>query len=229
MSLDVIELAKKFLISYLDGKTCDYEVTHPWRKDSKFIILHSLRVHSYAMKIIENEFYDISNDDKLLIQTAAILHDIGKIHGNNEHAKYSAKIVKAWLDANKEAAFSINNIEKLIRIIETHSDKENNEDDLCSKILKDADILDEIGVLSIFMSSNRIDKNSPFFFNELLERLSTVEIKYCQEKMSLLNTGYAKTLLKNKMDFIEEFNQQLYFELEGTHDIRGLSPRSNIY
>lgn len=219
MSFDVIDIAKEFLISYLDEKTCDYEVTHPWRKDSKFIILHSLRVQSYAIKIIENEFYDISNDDKLIIQIAAILHDIGKIHGNNEHAKCSAKIVKDWVDSNEKAASRINDIEKLIRIIEAHSDKENYENDLCSKILKDADVLDEIGVLSIFMSSNRIDKNSPFFFNELLERLSTVEIKYCKEKMSLLNTGYAKTLLKNKMDFIEKFNQQLYVELEGTHEI----------
>lgn len=219
MSLDIFGIAKEFLKSYLDGKTCDYEVTHPWRKDSKFIILHSFRVQSYAIKIIENEFYNISNDDKLIIQIAAILHDIGKVHGNDEHAKYSAKIVKDWLDNNKEVASRVNDIEKLIRIIETHSDKENNENDLCSKILKDADILDEIGALSIFMSSNRIDKNSPFFFNELLERLSTVEIKFCQEKMSLLNTAYAKTLLKNKMDFIEKFNQQLYIELEGTHDI----------
>ncbi len=219
MDLNMIEEAKKFLAAYLEGKICDYEITHPWRKDSKFIILHSLRVHSYATKIIENEFCSISDDDRSIIEIAAILHDIGKIQSGEKHAKYSAEIVRRWLDSNTNIAGRIKDTNKLIRVIETHSDKEEKEKDLCSKIIKDADILDEIGALSIFMASNRVNKHSPFFFNDLLERLSTFELEFCERKMHQLNTSYGKKLLKEKMDFIEKFNEQLSSELDGTHDI----------
>lgn len=218
MDLNMIEEAKKFLATYLEGKICDYEITHPWRKDSKFIILHSLRVHSYATKIIENEFCSISDDDRNIIEIAAILHDIGKIESSEEHAKCSGGIVRQWLYNNVNIAKTIKDTDKLIKVIETHSDKESKEEDLCSKIIKDADILDEIGALSIFMAANRVDKHSPFFFNDLLERLSTFEMEFCERKMHQLNTTYGKKLLKDKMDFIEKFSEQLSSELDGTHD-----------
>lgn len=219
MSLSIIEEAKKYLIKNLQGKKCGYEVLHPWRTDSKFIILHSLRVHAYSIKIIENEFFDISYDDRIIIEMAAILHDIGKIESLEEHAMYSAKIVRQWMDNNADIAKAINDVDRLIKVIETHSDKDNRDDDLCCKIIKDADTLDEIGALSIFMTSNRVDRQSPFFFNDLLERLSTNEIEFCKRKMNQLNTDYGKKLLKDKMEFIEKFNEELSLELDGTHDI----------
>lgn len=38
MSINIMDEAKKFLLSYVEGKECEYDNTHPWRKDSKFII-----------------------------------------------------------------------------------------------------------------------------------------------------------------------------------------------
>lgn len=219
MNLNFIEEAKNFLISYLEEKTCEYETKHPWRKDSKFIILHSLRVHSYVLKIIDNEFKDISHSDKLIIELAAILHDIGKVEVCNEHAEASAKIVCNWLNSNSKIISGIDDWRKLIRIIETHSDKDCKENDICSAILKDADTLDEIGVLSIFMASNQVDRQSPFFFNELLERLDTFEIDFCKRKIEKLNTDYAKKILREKMEFIKNFNLQLAVEIKGTEEI----------
>jgi hypothetical protein len=64
MRVEIINATKEFLTEYLQGKTCNYEIKHPWRKDSEFILLHSLRGHSYALKIIENEFYEIAEEDK---------------------------------------------------------------------------------------------------------------------------------------------------------------------
>ncbi len=223
MRVEIINEAKKFLTEYSKGKTCDYEITHPWRKDSQFIILHSLRVHSYTLKIIENEFCGMSEEDRLIIEMAAILHDIGKIEAREGHARLSSEIVGRWLNNNVHIASKVNNIEKLLRIIETHSDKEIKEDDICSSILKDADTLDEIGALSIFMSANQVDRHSPFFFNELLERLKNFEISYCNLQMLKLNTNYGRKLLEDKKSFIEMFNSQLALELEGTNEIYELN------
>jgi len=223
MNAEIINEAKKYLIEYLEGKTCDYEITHPWRKDSQFIILHSLRVHSYALKIIENEFCGMSEEDKLIIEMAAILHDIGKPEVSEGHAKRSTEIVGRWVSSNVHIASKIKNVEKLHRIIEIHSDKDSKEDDICSSILKDADTLDEIGALSIFMSSNQVDKHSPFFFNKLLDRLESFEISYCNRQMLKLNTNYGRKLLEDKRSFIEMFNSQLALELEGTSEIYELN------
>jgi len=223
MRVEIINEAKKFLTEYLQGKTCDYEVKHPWRKDSKFIILHSMRVHSYALKIIENEFNEISEEDKLIIEIAAILHDIGKAEIKKGHAKQSAQIVSKWLNSNDHIASKVKNAEKLLRIIETHSDKDTKDKDICSCILKDADTLDEIGALSIFMSANQVDRHSPFFFNELLGRLKNFEISYCNLQMLKLNTNYGKKLLEDKRSFIEMFNSQLALELDGTNEIYELN------
>ena len=223
MGAEIINEAKKYLIEYLEGKTCDYEVTHPWRKDSQFTILHSLRVHSYALKIIKNEFCGIAEEDKLIIEMAAMLHDIGKIEVREGHAKHSSEIVGRWLNSNVNISSRVKNVEKLLRIIEIHSDKDSKEDDICSSILKDADTLDEIGALSIFMSSNQVDRHSPFFFNELLERTKNFEINYCNRQMLKLNTAYGRKILKDKIEFIEMFNSQLALELEGTSEIYELN------
>jgi uncharacterized protein len=219
MRAEIIHEAKNFLTEYLEGKTCNYEIIHPWRKDSEFILLHSLRVHSYALKIIENEFYEIAEEDKLIIEIAAILHDIGKVEAKKDHAKRSSEIVSGWLNSNIYIDSKVINVKKLLGIIETHSDKDAKDEDICSCILKDADTLDEIGALSIFMSANQVDRNSPFFFNELLERLESFEINFCNRKMLKLKTNYGKKLLNDKRAFIERFNSQLDLEIEGTSEI----------
>ena len=216
---EIINEAKKFLTEYLEGKICDYEIKHPWRRDSHFIMLHSLRVHSYTLKIIKNEFYEISEEDKLIIEIAAILHDIGKVEIKKGHAKRSSEIVSRWLNNNVHIVNKVKNVKKLLEIIEVHSAKDTKENDVCCAILKDADTLDEIGILSIFMSANQVDIHSPFFFNELLERLKSFEVGYCEGKMLKLNTAYGRKLLKDKMKFIEMFNSQLALELEGTSEV----------
>jgi len=218
MGTNIIDEAKKFLLSYLEGKECEYETTHPWRRDSKFIILHCLRVQASALEIVENQEEMLREEEKKLIELAAILHDIGKTDNCKDHAACSAEIVKAWLSENVHLTNEIKDVSRLINIIEDHSNKDGEEKDICSAILKDADLLDEIGALSIFMASNQVDRHSPLFFNDLLGRLETFEIDYCERQLKKLNTAYGRKVLKNKMDFIKRFNEQLASEIKGTEE-----------
>ena len=219
MESHYIDKAKEFLLSYLKGKVCEYEVTHPWRRDSKFIVLHSLRVYDYAMKISEVMKDKLTEEDIFIIQMAAILHDIGKAEERKNHGKRSAEIVSEWLSENIEIKTNIKNVDRLLSIIEKHSNKDGEENDICAAILKDADTLDEIGALSIFMASSRIDRNSSFFFNDLLHRIETYEFDFCDKQMKKLNTCYGKKLLEEKVEFIKAFNSQLSSEIEGTEEI----------
>lgn len=216
MNEEVLNEGKRFLISYLKDKTIDYEVYHPWRKNWEFIVLHSLRVEGYVSKLMSSEEHNLSQDEVLITRLAAILHDIGRIHRREQHALLGRDIVYNWLKENQEINEIIKDSDRLLYLIEKHSDKEDNDQDYCLKILRDADVLDEIGILSIFMTSNRIDRNNPYFFNLLSDRLENIEINYCEKALKLLNTESARLMLEEKRKFITSFIDQLKDELYGT-------------
>lgn len=221
MKVDVLEQSKQLLETYLREENFKYKgvSVHPWRVGGEHVFLHSLRVYSLAMKIVEGEKGKLSDDDVLMLQVAVILHDIGKFRSKEQHANRSAEIVRGWFAENPSIASTIEEPERLIRIIRNHSNKGIQDEDICSRILKDADILDEIGILSIFMASNQVDRNSPYFFNQLNKRLQGYEIDYCYKEMNKLYTETAKEILREKIIFIKGFIKQLDFELSGTEEL----------
>lgn len=212
----IFDTARKFLITYLKGKELGYNEIHPWRKNWEFIVLHSFRVESYVRKILEREEYHLSEDEVILTRLAAILHDIGRIQQKKDHAFVGSKIVANWLKSEPTLCQSIVDPDRLLVMIERHSSKDEAEPDYCSRVLKDADVLDEIGVMSIFMASNWIDRESPYFFHSLSERVGGFEIGFCDKGFELLNTHSAKEILREKREFIALFVNQLNDELDGT-------------
>lgn len=226
----IINEAKKFLIEYCTGKECDAEVLHPWRVDGQFAVLHSLRVEKYVEKILAIDKHNLSQDEIVLTRLLALLHDVGRVIQREEHSKFSARIVKGWLDKNPEFKNQICDSKKLIYMIENHSDKDNDEADFGFAVFKDADELDEIGVHSVFMASNRIEKESPYFFNFLEDRVSDYEIEFCNKKMKKLYTDGAKKILKKKKEFIELLVAQLKDENDGTKELfEGVNYKDNNY
>jgi uncharacterized protein len=216
MDESVLIDGKKFLVSYLKDKSIDYETIHPWRKSWEFIVLHSLRVEGYVKKILAAEKHALSQDEVLFTRLAAILHDIGRIHKREEHALIGRDIVCDWLRKNQRISEQLKGSDRLLHLIEKHSNKEEVEADYCLKVLKDADILDEIGVLSIFMASSWIDRSNPYFFKLLSDRLDNFEISFCDNEFRVLNTEAAKLILDEKKKFITLLTSQLKDEISGT-------------
>jgi uncharacterized protein len=215
----MIKKAEEFLVSHRKHKNYIEETIHPWRKDAEQIIMHSFRVYSYALKIIASNKDKLASEEIMLIKLAAILHDTGKFYKKENHAQKSVEIVQKWLNENNKYYNNALDENRLLRMIGGHSNKGDEEDhDLCSLILKDADILDEIGAISIFMSSNWLDKTSPYFFHELSNRLQMQEIDFCDNNYSKLKTTRAKEIMNDKKAFIENFIVQLNSELEGTEE-----------
>jgi hypothetical protein len=103
-----------------------------------------------------------------------------------------------------------------------HSNKADPEPDPSKAILKDADTLDEIGVMSIFMAANWVETNSPFFFHDLRQRLIDVEIPFFERKLAILNTKGAEEILLEKKAFMQTFIAQVTDELQADTQIEQL-------
>ena len=212
MSEDILFETKRFLVNYLKGMQFDYEQIHPWRESWEFVVLHSLRVEAYVIRLLEMESHNLSPDEVILTRLAAILHDVGRIQSREAHGNRGRSIVEGWLKS--QIMFLPQNIDcnRLLDLIEKHSNKDEKDDDFCSRILKDADVLDEIGVMSIFMASSWIDRGNPYFFSLLNERVSDREISFCDKQYCMLNTESAKKILLQRKEFISNFYSQLSVE-----------------
>ena len=214
MAADLLDTARDFLVLSSQGKLNHQETIHPWRKDWEFAVLHSLRVEQYVLKILNREQHRLTETEIHLLRLAAILHDIARLDQRDNHALLGATVARNWLQAHANRSFTADEIDRIVEMIAVHSDKAGGDTDYCRAVLKDADTLDEIGVMSVFMASNWLDARSPFFFNGLLQRLVDFELPFCDKKMAILNTDGARAILKEKREFIQCVIEQLTDELQ---------------
>ncbi len=225
MTADILEDARHYLTATLRGKTFGYETLHPWRKDWEFAVLHSLRVERYALEILEREPQQLSEAEIRLLRLAAILHDIARINDSDRHAEVGANLAGDWLRSHPEHLLGAGEIERVTAMIANHSDKDQPALDFCQAVLKDADTLDEIGAMSIFMAANWLDRQSPLFFHHLRQRLVEFELPFCDRKMAQLNTNGGRAILQERKVFIERFIAQLADELQMDGEIEEISNR----
>ena len=210
----ILENAKRFLVNYLKNKEVDYEPAHPWRKDGAFRVQHSLRVTEYARKIATTE--DLAPSEIFIIELASILHDIGALDDRENHTEKSYDIVNDWLSFNSNFGLAQSEIDLILEMIKEHSNKKDRDENIFFNILKDADILDEIGVMSILLATHRVDRNSSFFHENLRKKIEDFEIPFCDEKIELCFTQTAKQIIMEKKKYIKLFLQQLCYESEGS-------------
>jgi len=219
MPTNILDEARLFLVNFLKGRHTEFESRHPWRRGWEFAVLHSLRVESYILRILACENQPPSEEEVTLIRLAAILHDSGRLEKRDEHAKLGAEIAKRWLIDSPGFPLPDNDIERVVEMIADHSSKAILEPDFSKAVLKDADTLDEIGVMSIFMSADLAENQSSFFFYDLRQKLIDIEVPFCDRKLAILNTNGAKAILKEKKAFVESFLAQLTDELQADTDI----------
>ena len=218
MTADILREARLFLVESLKGQI-NPETTHAWRKDWRYVVLHTLRVERTILKILTHEQRDIPAVELEQLQLAAVLHDIGKFMDRELHAQAGVEIAREWL---REKLLPTDYIDCVVELVTTHSNKTGNEPDFCKAILQDADVLDEIGALSLYMMPNWVDQTSPFYLNLLHDRILEYELPFCESKMQILNTAGAKTILQERKDFLENFAAQMREELSGNPEIEAI-------
>ncbi|MFC4165605.1 HD domain-containing protein [Epilithonimonas zeae] len=184
---------------------------------------HIERVWKLSLKIQEKE-----GGDKLVIELAALLHDIADPKFHNGDETIASKIVNKFLTKQKVDSEII---EKVIFIIENMSFKNRNDAPenlpLELKIVQDADRLDAIGAIGIARTFNFGGyKNNLMYHPDIEPKLNQSKEEYKKsngttinhfyEKLlllkDLLNTETAKEIAEHRHQFMLQFLDEFYKE-----------------
>lgn len=184
---------------------------------------HIERVWKLSLKIQEKE-----GGDKLIIELAALLHDIADPKFHNGDETIASRIVNEFLTEQKVDSETI---EKVIFIIENMSFKNRNDAPqnlpLELKIVQDADRLDAIGAIGIARTFNFGGyKNNLMYHPDIEPKLNQSKEEYKKsngttinhfyEKLlllkDLLNTETAKEIAEHRHQFMLQFLDEFYKE-----------------
>ncbi len=209
-----MELIKE-TIEFVKEKLEGTESGHDW--------FHIERVWKLSLKIQEKE-----GGDKLIIELAALLHDVADPKFHNGDETVAAKIVNEFLssqDLDPEI------IKKVIFIIENMSFKNRNDAPkdlpLELKIVQDADRLDAIGAIGIARTFNFGGYKNNLMYHPDIEpklnqskeeykRSNGTTINHFYEKLlllkDLLNTDTAKDIAEHRHQFMLQFLDEFYKE-----------------
>ncbi len=184
---------------------------------------HIERVWKLSLKIQEKE-----GGDKLIIELAALLHDIADPKFHNGDETLASKIVNDFLT---EQNVDLETIQKVIFIIENMSFKNRNDAPenlpLELKIVQDADRLDAIGAIGIARTFNFGGyKNNLMYHPDIEPKLNQTKEEYKKsngttinhfyEKLlllkDLLNTKTAKEIAEHRHQFMLQFLDEFYKE-----------------
>lgn len=209
-----MELIRK-TINLVKEKLEGTESGHDW--------FHIERVWKLSLKIQEKE-----GGDKLIIELAALLHDIADPKFHNGDETLASKIVRNFLT---EQNLDPSVMEKVIFIIENMSFKNRNDAPenlpLELKIVQDADRLDAIGAIGIARTFNFGGyKNNLMYHPDIKPKLNQTKEEYKKsngttinhfyEKLlllkDLLNTDTAKNIADRRHQFMLQFLEEFYNE-----------------
>ncbi len=209
--MDLIQNTIQLVKEKLEGT----ESGHDW--------FHIERVWKLSLKIQEKE-----GGDKLVIELAALLHDIADPKFHNGDETIASKIVNEFLTEQKVDSATI---EKVIFIIENMSFKNRNDAPenlpLELKIVQDADRLDAIGAIGIARTFNFGGyKNNLMYHPDIEPKLNQTKEEYKKsngttinhfyEKLlllkDLLNTKTAKEIAEHRHRFMLQFLEEFYKE-----------------
>ena len=169
---------------------------------------HCARVALLAMEIAESEGANVD-----VASISGLFHDSGKAEGR-DHALVSAEICRNYLVANQILALEI---DRIVDCVRNHSSKTAFDDsaypdDLA--ILRDADILDEVGAMGITWTLLGTGILEPRSYNEALARLIELHIANApNNRLTMMRTVTARSLMRERIDreqrFIDELSEEL--------------------
>ncbi len=171
-------------IEFVKQKLQGTESGHDW--------FHIERVWKISLRIQEKE-----GGEKLVIELAALLHDIADPKFHNGDETVASKIVNQFLTEQK---VDQETIAKVVFIIENMSFKNRNEAPenlpLELKIVQDADRLDAIGAIGIARTFNFGGyKNNLMYHPDIEPKLNQSKEDYKKSNGTTINHFYEKLLL----------------------------------
>ena len=171
---------------------------------------HTLRVMTWAKRLYENASFkqEVSFDDLMI---AAIFHDIGYSSAADleYHARESARLCREYL---KMKGFPEERIGKIGEMVALHSEKYRMREpdiDRGLLLLMEADLLDDMGAMSIVMDC-RIEqaKNPQGGFECCADHIRAYSVRHIAGENPLV-TPYARKKWEEKKELVTTFSRSL--------------------
>lgn len=180
------------------------KITDPYNKLATRISEHTLRTMKIADRILSKEIAD-----REVVMISLLLHDITKTLCENSHNLLSHRLAEIFLD---EFKYLDNKKKKILDCILYHSGKDLESLDLTPemKVMMDADIIDEIGVLLITRVCLRTH-NKNYAIQDLIKVLDNKYNKIEKETV-LLKTKTGKDVYVQKKKKLKEYIDNLKLE-----------------
>lgn len=163
---------------------------------------HVARVLELACRFAEG----YSGVDYEVLQLAALLHDVGRVSGVENHAARSAQVARALL---KLAGYPEDRIERVVEAIVSHSYSHGRRaESLEARILSDADKVDAlgaIGLVRVFMYSGTLGRG----LEDSLDHIRSKILRLPQ----LLYTEEARREAEGRVRLVVEFLENIEREL----------------
>ncbi|MFX0038926.1 MAG: HD domain-containing protein [Promethearchaeota archaeon] len=174
-------------------------------KDDIHGFSHVERVYNICFKLGKN-----LNANLRVLQIAALLHDIGRIHqktnikNEKNHAELSAEIAYEFLES-QGFSLSQEDLKNIIHCIRSHSFSNNsNPQTLEAKILSDADKLDALGAIGLYRTIGFTIKKKGGL-NQVIEHLENKILKLKDQ----LNLDISKKIAEGRELIIYDFYKKI--------------------
>ena len=193
---EVIEYVKKMTSE--NGRPANY----PFRSRYE----HTMRVYRWAIKLQSKLGGDLD-----VIVLAALLHDIGwDKSGERDHAEVGAELAVEYLDS---LGVEPEIIKKVGEIIMIHEDKDTEAElSLETKIVMDADLLDEVGAVGVLWDAMATAIEDEASYKKAYYRIKNY-YRINKPKIRRCKTDAARTEWTKRMQLIESYIFQLEKEL----------------
>jgi hypoxanthine phosphoribosyltransferase/HD superfamily phosphodiesterase len=166
---------------------------------------HSLRVWKWARRLQAAE-----GGSREIVEIAALFHDVAKESGV-DHARVGARICRDYLlsrgyDSGLAAAVA--------RTVETHSHSRARPPSLSleQRLVRDADLLDEVGVLTVLWDSLAVGAGEDASYLEAYRRIADARVRL-EGGWERLHTATAIVLFRERLEVLDTCLAELRFEL----------------
>lgn len=190
------------IIEYVKKMTADNGRPDKYNFRSRYE--HTMRVYRWAIKLQSKLGGDLD-----IIALAALLHDIGW-DDMRDHGEVGAELAVEYLDGLGVDQEIIKRVGEIIMI---HEDKDTDAElSLECKIVMDADLLDEVGAISVLWDSMATANEDEASYKKAYYRIKNF-YRINKPKIRRCKTDAARAEYTKRMQLLEGFIAQLEKEL----------------
>ena len=169
---------------------------------------HCARTRRWAQRIQERE-----GGDREIVEIAALFHDVGKCVDNTPagHARAGAEICERYLDSR---GFDPAKRARVAHIVRHHVHSMQDVPlSLEAQIVRDADLLDEVGALTVLWDAIAAGAEEPQSYLITYRRIRTAYERLEARDLYSLETQTGRQFHRERIDFLGRFVRELEYEL----------------